>query len=138
MLVPPRIARTRGPVAAIAAAPDDPCLAPAAAVAKAAGEELVVIAAYDSASDDLSIRKLAAGAALRIKHIAEPNIPPSDPAAFSRALNELKERLVVMTRDVHKHELALEMASARHVPILVVEPLEAEDREAAPDQQTAR
>ena len=138
MLVPSRVARTRGPVVAIASAPDDPCVATAAAIATAAGEELVVIAAYESSSDDLPIRKLAAGAALTIKHIAEAKIPPSDPSALSRALNELKERLVVMTRDVRKRDLALQMAAARHVPILVIEPLGREDGGAAPDRQIAR
>ena len=137
MIVPSRVARTRGPVAAIAAAPDDPCIATAAAIAMAANEELVVVAAYESTSDDLPICKLAAGAALTIKHIAVGKIQPSDPAAFSRALNELKERLVVMTRDVHKHDVALGMASARHVPILVIEPLQIADGSAATHQQTA-
>jgi hypothetical protein len=135
MIVPSRIARTRGPVAAIAAAPDDPCIGTAAAIAMAANGELVVVAPYESASDDLPIRNLAAGARLTIKHVTAGNIPPSDAAAFSHELNELKERLVVMTRDIHKHGLALGIASARHVPILVIEPLEIVHVNAAPHQQ---
>jgi len=43
MLAPPRPARHSGPIAAIAAAPDDPSVAVAAAIAAAAGEELVVV-----------------------------------------------------------------------------------------------
>ncbi|HUI22343.1 MAG TPA: hypothetical protein VLZ74_15025 [Methylocella sp.] len=135
MIVPSHIARASGPVAAIAAAPDDPCIGTAAAIAIAANEELVVVAPYESASDDLPIRKLAASAPLKIKHITAGNMPPSDPAAFSHELNELKERLMVMTRDIHRHGIALGLASARHVPILVIEPLELTHANAAPRQQ---
>ena len=43
MLAPARLARSAGPIVAIAAGPDDPSIAAAAAIAEAAGEQLVVV-----------------------------------------------------------------------------------------------
>lgn len=127
LLVPSRIARTTGPIIAIAAAPDDPCVDVAAAIALAAGEELVIAVAYDGAADDLPICKLAAGSGLTIKHIAIGKIPLSDPAHVSHALSQLKERLLVMSRGVLEHDILLGLASARRVPMLAIERQEVTD-----------
>lgn len=132
MIAPSRITRTRGPVVAIAAARNDPCIDSAAAIAIAAGEELVVVAAYDGATDNLPIRKLTAGSGLTIKHVAAGKITRSDPLHVFRALNQFNERLIVMTRDVLTNDMALRIASVRAVPLLVIEPIEVREGVAAP------
>ena len=69
MLVPPHIARTKGPVVAIAASASDPCVLAAAAIALAAKEELVIINTDGGDTDDPDIRKLVADTGLSIKHV---------------------------------------------------------------------
>ena len=123
MLVPTRIARTAGAVVAIAGAPDDPTIDVAAAIAMAAKEDLVIVETYEGTADNVRIRKLAADTGLRIKHVAAGKLPPSDPAAFSPAFRQLEGRLVVMSRGTFANDVALMIASARQVPVLVIEPL---------------
>lgn len=95
MLVPPQIARTKGPIVAIAATPDDPSIHAAAAIAIAAKEELVVIEA---------------------RGVALP-----DPAICAQAFRQTQERLVVMTRGAFEDKAASAIAAARRVPVLVIE-----------------
>ena len=137
MLVPTRIGRTKGPIVAIVAASDDPSLEAAAAFAKAAKEELVVLEAYAGAPDDPRIRKLAAETGLTIRRVATGRGLPSDPKALLPFFQDLRERLVVMTRGVPTDELALTIASARAVPVLVVEPAERIEGGVPPRPQTA-
>ena len=122
MLFPPQIVRARGAVVAIAASPDDPSIHAAAAIASAAKEELVVIAADGHGADDTRIRKLAADTGLSIKHIAAASLKLSDPAAYTLAFRQIQERLIVMTRSAFADQAASEIAAARRVPVLVVEP----------------
>jgi hypothetical protein len=96
MLVPPQIARTKGPIVAIAATPDDPSIHTAAAIAVAAKEELIVIEA---------------------RGVALP-----DPAICAQAFRQSQERLVVMTRGAFENGAASTIAAARRVPVLVIEP----------------
>jgi hypothetical protein len=136
MVVPPDVVRATGPVAAIAAAPSDPSIATGAAIAAAAGEELAIVAAYDGAADELPQGALAESPGIKIHQIAAGAIARLSRAHLFRALNHLKERLVVVTRGVLDNDLALQMASARHVPVLIVEPSEATGSSAAADRQT--
>ena len=110
MLVPPQIARTKGPIVAIAATPDDPSIHTAAAIAAAANEELVVIEA---------------------RGIALP-----DPAICAQAFRQSQERLIVMTRGAFENGAASTIAAARRVPVLVIEPL-ADLAAPRPDTQDA-
>lgn len=66
MLVPPRIARTKGPVAAIAATTDDPGFRAAAAIAIAAKEDLIIVDICEVPIDEARIRALAAELGLAI------------------------------------------------------------------------
>jgi hypothetical protein len=118
MLVPPHIARTKGPVVAIAASAGDPCVRAAAAIALAAKEELVIIGTDGRNTDDPDIRELAAGTGLSIKHVAAVSLKLSDALAF----RQIQERLIVMTRSAFADQAASEIAAARRVPVLVVEP----------------
>ena len=124
MLVPPHIVRTKGPIVAIAASPDDPSIHTAAAIAIAAKEELVIVDACEAAIDDSHIYALASELDLPIKHVIAGKILRSHPAALLPAFRQLQERLVVMTRGVFAYEVASTTASVRQVPMLIVEPPE--------------
>ena len=123
MLVPPHIVRTKGPIIAITASPEDPSMQVAAGIAAAAKEELVVIRADgQSAEEDLQIRSLAADAGLAIERIAAAKIELSDPNTCTQAFGHMQERLIVMTRGAFQENMASTLATARRVPVLVVEP----------------
>ena len=122
VLVPPHIARTKGPIVAIATSSDDPSIHPAAAIAFAAKEELVIIEAEARDIDDPRVRQLAAQTGLTIKRVAASNIGLADPAACAQAFRQIQERLIVMTRGAFADRTASAIAAARRVPVLVVEP----------------
>ena len=122
MLVPPHIVRTKGPVVAIAASPNDPSISAAAAIAVAAKEELVIIEADGHDADDPRIRTLAADTGLTIKRVAATKLALPDPATCAQAFRQMQERLVVMTRGAFADGVASTIAAARRVPVLVVEP----------------
>ncbi len=110
MLAPARLARSAGPIVAIAAGPDDPSIAAAAAIAEAAGEQLVVVdLARGAAEEWLAARREAA---LRLAFADD---------ALPRALQSLKERLAVVSRGVVGNRIALAIAASRGVPALSVE-----------------
>jgi hypothetical protein len=133
MLVPTRVARTTGPIAALAASPDDPSIHAAAAIARAAKERLIILETYKRDADDARIRELATDTGLTIRRIPVGNKKLSDPAAFP----DLRERLIVMTRGVVEREAASMISTARRVPVLVIEPRQAGDANAVSQQQTA-
>jgi hypothetical protein len=120
----------------MAAAPDDPSIHAAAAIAIAAKEDLVIVQTYEGAADDARIRKLAADTGLTIRHVAAGNVLLSDPTVFSPAFRQLQERLFVMTRGVSGNDVALMIASARCVPVLVIEPPDTIGAENVPRPQT--
>ena len=124
MLVPPHIARTKGPVVAITASAGDPCIRAAAAIALAAREELVIIDTDGGIADDADLRKLAADTGLAIQHAAAASLNLTDPAACALAFRQIQERLIVMSRVAFADQPASEIAAARRVPVLVVEPEE--------------
>lgn len=132
MLVPPQIARTKGPVVAIATSSDDPSIDAAAAIAIAANEELVIIEADGRDADDPRIGRVAADTGLTIKHVAAARIGLADPAACALAFRQIQERLIVMTRGAFADTAALAIAAARRVPVLVVEPLAANETDLRP------
>jgi hypothetical protein len=137
MLVPPQIVRSTGPIVAIAAAPDDPCIAAAAAIAIAAKEELVIIEADHNEANDAYVRKLAADTGLTIEQVAAVKGSLPDAAACVQAFRLLRERLVVMSRGAFNDTAALAIASARKVPVLVIEPPKLMADEPVPQTKTA-
>lgn len=132
MLVPTRVARTTGPIAALAASPDDPSIQAAVAIARAAKEELIILEAYERDADDARIRELAADTSLTVKRVPAVKERLSDPAAFP----QLRERLVVMSRGVFEDDGASMIAATRRVPVLVIEPPQVADADAVARQQT--
>ncbi len=137
MLVPTRIARATGPIVAIAAARDDPSIESAAAIAMATEEALVIVEASEGAADDPRVARLAADTGLRVKRIVVGNVPALSPSVLLSAFRELRERLVIISRGALDREVALTMASARRVPVLVIEPPEPTDANAILQPQTA-
>jgi hypothetical protein len=122
MIVPTDIARTRGAIAVIASALDDPSVGAAADIALAAEENLVVVDIGEKVIDDEHVRALSATRGLPIKHTVADKTAHSDPAALAKALGSLQERLVVMTRGIIDDRAIALLASQRRVPVLVVEP----------------
>lgn len=122
ILVPPRIARTKGAIVAIATAADDPSIAAAAAIAIAANETLVIIEVGKQFHENLGIAKFAADRGLAIQRVAARDVSVADPAACVQTMRHLQERLVVMTRVPFDGAIASAIAAARQVPVLVIEP----------------
>jgi hypothetical protein len=99
--------RTKGPVAAIAAAPGDTSICAVAAVAIAAKEELIIVEAYESAADTIALREFASDTGLTVTHVAVGRIPRSDPASLVGAIRQFQERCIVTTRDVLANGIAV-------------------------------
>ena len=119
MLVPPHIARAKGPIVAIATGANDPSLEIAGALAMAAKEDLVVVDADQGGGNQLLLSKLAS-AGLAIRYVAGSDKPILDANAFARIFRGLEERLVVVGRSRLADEAALSIATARRIPVLVV------------------
>ena len=137
MLVPTRIARATGPVVAIAVARDDPSIEAAAAIAMAAEEELVIVEASEGADDDPRVARLAADTGLTVKRIAVGRAPALSPGLLLPAFRELRERMVITSRGALDHKVAMTIASARRVPVLVIEPPQPIDGNAVLQPETA-
>jgi hypothetical protein len=138
MLVPPHIARSKGPVVAIAASAGDPSVRAAAAIALAGKEQLVIVDTDGRDADDPDVRKLAVDTGLSIKHIAAGGLKLTDPTACALAFRQIQERLIVMTRGGFADQAASAIAAARRVPVLVVEPEEVVADETGPRPTAAR
>lgn len=127
LLLPQRIVRNKGPVVAIAAMPDDPSIHAAAALAVAAGEELVIIDA-DHQQVSIDTAPLSGGeTGLKVEQLTAAKSAFPDPAACTQAFRHLQERLIVMTHGAFDDSVASIIASTRQVPVLVIEPPKHED-----------
>ncbi len=120
LLVPCRIARSTGPVAAVAARDDDPAIRMALTVAAGTGAGVVVFGPLDeTARENVKTR----AASLSVKpHFAPLARQGRDPAAIRAALAPWRERMVVMTRGAVGDALASRLAAERSVPVLLIEP----------------
>jgi hypothetical protein len=122
MLVPPFIVRSKGPVVAIAATPDDPSIYAAAAIAIAAKEKLVIIEADGHDANDHHVHTLATDTDLAVERVSATRTALPDPAICAQAFRQTQERLIVMTRGAFEDATASTIAAARRVPVLVIEP----------------
>ena len=113
----------------------DPALA--ASVAMAAKEALVIVEASEGAADDLRVARLAADTGLKVKRIAVGHAPALSPSVLLPAFRELRERLIVTSRGALDHKVAMTIASARRVPMLVIESPQPIDGNAVQQSQTA-
>jgi hypothetical protein len=119
LLAPRRVARDTGNIVAVARTPDDPSIEIAAAIARAANEELVVVEdfATDAESGAATGRKEAGVRRLRVHDGERPNIHE-----IASLLAPVRERLVVISADEGFAELASAITARRRVPVLIVEP----------------
>ena len=122
LLVPQRIVRSRGPMVAIAAMPDDPSIHAGAALAAAAKEELVIIDANHHQVSIDAARLPGTEIGLKVEQLTAAKTAFPDPAVCTQAFGNLQERLIVMTRGAFDDSAASVIASARQVPVLVIEP----------------
>jgi hypothetical protein len=122
LLVPARIARSTGPVVAIAARPDDPSIRTAAGIALAAKEALVVVQAYEGEADHELLRELSAGDGLAIKVVKAGLTILSGPDVCGNAMAQLFERMIVLSRMPTVHEFAPALVAVCRVPVLALEP----------------
>ena len=121
LLVPPRIARSTGPIVAIATSPQDPSIDAAAAIAAAAKETLVLVEADRQIREDPHIARLADDTGLTVRHVAAAGLA-TDPSVCLNALHPWQERLLVLARPPSDGAIASALAAARQVPVLVIEP----------------
>jgi len=129
LLVPTQIARRTGPVVAIAAEPDDPCIQTAAGIAAMARAPLVVLHAYDGALGTQVDALEEAGLTVRPVQVGASGL--SDHMVCVEALAFVGERLIVMSHTEKARAFAPAMLSARRVPVLVMEPARSENEPAS-------
>ncbi len=120
LIVPNRIARGSGPVAAIAANRNDPSISAALDIAAAAGELLIVVPLNGfGSSKTLAERAAAAGVRLKVA----PALPRKfDQPALAGNVVSLKPRLIIISRGTLDDVCDASLASSCAVPVLVIEP----------------
>lgn len=122
LLVPPRISRTNGPVAAIATDANDPSIRAGAAIAAAAKAPLIVVDAGGTCIEDAVIKALCADLPVSVSHVVVGDRLRAHPAMLSTQIHPFHERLMVVTRGVLDDAAASALASIRGIPVLIVEP----------------
>ena len=122
LVVPPQIARRTGAIVAVAAAPDDPSVETAGAIALAATESLILLECGERRYDEGRLRALVDRSGLAVRRVVAGKASLDYPDACAHAFRTMQERLVVMTRDTRTPQVAVAIASARRVPVLVIEP----------------
>lgn len=125
VLVPQQIARTKGPIVAITSSPSDPSIRVAAAIAIAAKEDLIILDICETAMEDRSVHALAEKLGLTIRHVVVGSSLRSRLTALLPEYLPLQERLAVVTRGVFQNGEASAIAATRRVPVLVIEPMQA-------------
>jgi hypothetical protein len=130
MIMPSAIARTTGPIVAIALAPKESSIKAALGVAAAANERLIVVSLSGDTPAFAELSERARAAGVRCETVA---LVPRPASASALALNlaGLNERLIVMNRGTFDDALAGAIASLRRIPVLVTEP-DAKKSAAAP------
>jgi len=120
LLMPRQIARQSGAIVAIATEPNDLSIEVAKSVAAAAKEELVVIESFKSTVSSHTLAKYSASR-IQVRRIPAAEHQLANTSNIGSALSQVRERLVVITRSDDYSPLAI--ATMRHVPILIVEPM---------------
>jgi hypothetical protein len=130
MVVPSRIARLSGPIVALASGPDDPSIEAAAGIANAARERLIVMGPAERFAPNSSLSKAVAASGGRMEFASTTALSNVTRLDFKRLAGELQrwnERLLVMTRGALDDRQAPALASLRSIPVVVVEPVAADD-----------
>lgn len=120
LIVPHRIARVAGPVVAVVSSANDPSIRTALGIAAAAREPMLVLGTLEPEAQ-AQIAEQAKMADVPVKFISVPPQPLDAPALLA-ALSHLNERLVVIQRGIMNDVATSQIASARRIPVLVIEP----------------
>jgi hypothetical protein len=119
LIVPRHVARRSGAVVAVAVSADDPAISAAAAIARAAREDLVVVERdHLSATAPRDDAILPDG--LRVTRL-RPGRSPASASEFVAILSGIRDRLVVVNHRSFDESVALALAVARRIPVLVLE-----------------
>jgi hypothetical protein len=121
MFAPPCPARSSGPVVAIAPRAGDPSVDVAAAIAVAAGEDLIVVGEGASGTFGRSEGKSSVHARVHVQR----TYGFGDARALDHALQDLRERLLVCTRGGISDDTARSLAALRRLPVLLIGPARA-------------
>ena len=87
-------------------------------------EDLIIVEAREGINVEPRIRQLTGDMGLTVKRLGFDDSPLFGPAILSFALGEVQERLVVVSRGILEDAVASTIASARRIPVLVIEPQE--------------
>jgi hypothetical protein len=123
LLLPRRMARRKGAVAAIVHGPSDSALALAAEIAFVSGNALILLVAGDGERHQ-HITERAVAAGLRRERIRIVELPRLDTQAVLAALEHAGERVIVLSRhagDLADDVIPADIKSARRIPLLLVE-----------------
>ena len=128
MLIPSRVARTSGPIIAIALSLDDPSIPVALATAAATKEHLIVLGVSGQRVSSSDLDEAARAVGVTVESMSS-SAAPIDGRTLAAALAPLRERLVVVTRGTFDDVVPSIVASLRAVPVLVLEPAKQADIE---------
>jgi hypothetical protein len=122
MVVPERIVRETGPVVALAGEPHDASIDAASVIASLAKEQFSII--------DVSERigRMRDGCQTGIQAVLQDRARSLDYSEVEKVLQPMQERLLVLSRGMLDSSATATIASARRVPVLVVEPRPEEDK----------
>jgi hypothetical protein len=123
MLLPSRIARQHGPIAVIAAGPEEAGVSAALSIAGATKTDIVVIVnTGERPGSDWVIPRSAIPAGIEIRIIQARPSATEMGMTLSSPLEFPNERLLVTTRGTLEDSLAITFAAERRVPMLIIEP----------------
>jgi hypothetical protein len=117
MVIPGRIVRNTGPIAAILSGPADAGIQAALALAAAAKEKMIALAPPGAlGQQSMAERADAAGVSLEVGPIIRQ---PFNASSLLPQLDRLNERLVVISRGMIDDRDATRLASLRGIPVLL-------------------
>jgi hypothetical protein len=124
LIVPTRIARTTGPIVAVASTSEDPSIRAALEIAAAFGERLIIVTAAGILPPPLDVFADAEQLGVQIEQISG-SVPVTD-ASSRTSVGRLRERLRVLSRGALTDDSARLFSSLQGIPLLVIEPDRAE------------
>lgn len=120
LLLPARIARRRGPIAAFVSGEDAQGAATAATLAAATGEDLLLLQGRrGTAASPAALRKAADAAGLEEPRLRTLVLDRDTPEAVAQALTRVAGRMLLLDRRHGGPEDALALSEALRIPILM-------------------
>jgi len=122
MIIPCRVARSAGPIVAVAIDPDDPSINTALRIAAAAHEKLIVVSPSEDLESNASLATLIASAGVRVEFVRSRK-GQIRATSLADDLQQFNERLIVTNRGTLTDSEAPTLASLRSTPVVIVEPV---------------